>query len=176
MVVLMPHCGFLSETSRMLHIAQALRARGHPVALATHGGPYARVLDDARMPYTRLDPAPVTMPIPGTEWLPRVLKRKMANSAVERMTDPVKFLNVVAAELGVEPVPSLAALMLADLTLVTDVPEVLGVSATQLESWRPSRPRAARRGPEPSGSRSSRRPSGARRCRRSRPRQRRRRA
>ena len=57
MIVLMPHCGFLSETSRMLHIARALQARGEAVLLATHGGPYTRVLDDAGMPWTQLEPA-----------------------------------------------------------------------------------------------------------------------
>jgi UDP:flavonoid glycosyltransferase YjiC (YdhE family) len=231
MIVLLPHCGFLSETSRMLHIAQALQARGEPVAVATHGGPYARVLDDAGMPYTLLRPVmddnrcaqflrdlvqigrpglrlqppdevrqsvaaeveflratgarmvvtgftltaylssrvagipmaashggswvppvferglapvPTTMPMPGTEWLPKWLKRKMANGSAQRMAGPVQFLNTVAAELGVEPVPTLAALMLADLTLVTDVPEVLGVSAQDLASWRPA-PAAAYR-------------------------------
>jgi UDP:flavonoid glycosyltransferase YjiC (YdhE family) len=233
MIVLMPHCGFLSETTRMLHIAQALRARGEPVVLATHGGPYTKVLDDAGMPYTLLTPGmdtarcaryladlvqigrpglqlqppdevrrsveaevaffrscgarmavtgftltaylstraagipmaashggswvppvferglapvPTTMSIPGTEWLPNWLKRRMANSSASRMTGPVKFLNTVAAELGVEPVPTLAALMLADLTLVTDLPEILGVSARELEAWRPTPPAAFRRG------------------------------
>jgi UDP:flavonoid glycosyltransferase YjiC (YdhE family) len=224
MIVLMPHCGFLSETSRMLHIAQALQARGEEVALATHGGPYTRVLDDAGMPWTQLEPAmdaarcaqylrdlvqigrpgvrmqppdevrrsvaaeaaflrerrarlvvigftltaylssrlagiplaashggvyvppvferglapvPTTMPIPGTEWLPAWLKRKMANSGAQRLSDPARFLNDVAAELGVERVPTLAAMMLGDLTLVTDEPQVLGVPRTELEAWRP---------------------------------------
>ena len=232
MIVLMPNCGFLSETSRMLHIAQALQARGEPVAMATHGGPYTQVLDDAGMPYTRLAPAmdnarcaqylkdivqigkpgvrlqpadevresvaaevaffratgarmavtgftltaylstrvagiplaashggswvppvferglapvPTTMPIPGTEWLPGWLKRRLANGSASRMTWPVKFLNDIAAELGVAPVPTLAALMLADLTLVTDVPEILGVSAADMHAWQPS-PAAYRRG------------------------------
>lgn len=231
MIVLMPHCGFLSETSRMLHIAQALQAQGEAVALATHGGPYQRVLDEAGMPYTRLSPVmdtarcaqylrdlvqigrpgvrlqppqevrdsvaaevdffraqgarmavtgftltaylsaraagipmasshggsfvppvferglapiPTTMPIPGTEWLPGWLKRRMANSSAHRMRGPVKFLNTIAAELNIEPVPSLAAMMLADLTLVTDVPEVLGVSAEELDAWRPNPPAAFR--------------------------------
>ncbi len=225
MIVLMPHCGFLSETSRMLHIAQALRAQGEQVAIATHGGPYTRVLDEAGEPWTLLEPAmdaercarfvrdvvqigrpgvrllshdevrsavaaeaaflreraarmvvigftltallssrvagipvaashggsylppvferglapvPTTMPIPGTEWLPAWLKRKMANAGPARLTDPARFLNDVAAELGVEPVPSLAALMLGDLTLATDLPEVLGVPQAELEAWRPS--------------------------------------
>jgi UDP:flavonoid glycosyltransferase YjiC (YdhE family) len=224
MIVLMPHCGFLSETSRMLHIAQALRSRGEAVALATHGGPYTRVLADAGLPWTQLEPAmdaarcasylrdlvqigrpgvrlqppdevrrsvaaeaqflraqrarlvvigftltaylssrvagiplaashggsyvppvfqrglapaPTTMPIPGTEWLPAWLKRKIANAGPQRLSDPTRFLNDVAAELGVERVPTLAALMLGDLTLVTDVPQVLGVPQAELESWRP---------------------------------------
>jgi hypothetical protein len=37
----------------------------------------------------------------------------------------------------VEPVPSLPALLLGDLTLVTDLPEVVGVSAEDMEAWRP---------------------------------------
>lgn len=233
MIALLPNCGYLSETSRMLHIAQALQARHVPVAVATHGGPYARVLEDAGMPYTllqpvmdntrhaqylkdliqigrpgvRLQPAaevrecvqaelaffrasgaklavigftltaylstrlaaiplasshgasfvpplfergllpvPTTMPMPGVEWLPRWIKRKIANSSVQRLTDPVVFLNSVAAELGVDPVPTLAALMLSDLTLVTDLPEILGIPTAELEAWQPKRPAAYRAG------------------------------
>ena len=56
MIALLPNCGFLSETSRMLSIAQALQARGEQVAVATHGGPYTRVLDQAGMPWTLLPP------------------------------------------------------------------------------------------------------------------------
>lgn len=233
MIALFPNCGFLSETSRMLHIAQALRAQGEAVCLATHGGPYARVLsdagesftlleprfDDARCaaylrnlvqigrPGTRLQPAPevresvrseaeylqsrgakavvtgftltaylssrlvgipliashggsyvpplferglapvpTTMPMPGAEWLPAWLKRRMANGGAMRMTGPTRFLNEIAAELGVEPVPTLAALMLGDLTLVTDTAEVLGIPAAELASWRPLHPKAYRAG------------------------------
>ncbi|WP_344829226.1 hypothetical protein [Actinocorallia longicatena] len=43
----------------------------------------------------------------------------------------------VAAELGVEGVPSLAALLLGDLTLVPEIPEVTGVPAEVLEAWSP---------------------------------------
>lgn len=233
MIALFPHCGFLSETSRMLHIAQALRAQGEAVCLATHGGPYARLLadagepctllepqfDDARCaaylrdlvqigrPGTRLQPAqevrhsvqaeaaflaergaravvtgftltaflssrkagvpliashggsyvpplferglapvPTTMPMPGAEWLPAWLKRRIANGGAMRMTGPTRFLNEVAGELGIEPVPTLAALMLGDLTLVTDTAEVLGISATELAAWRPRPAKAFRAG------------------------------
>ena len=57
MIVLMPHGGFLSETTRMLHIARALQAQGEAVALASHGGPYTHVLDQAGMPWALLQPA-----------------------------------------------------------------------------------------------------------------------
>lgn len=233
MIALLPHCGFLSETSRMLAIGQALQARGEQVVFATHDGPYRHVIEQAGFdisvlppvmdrercaryidgvvqigrPGARLQPpdevrasvhaetaffrrhdvqlavigftltvylssrvagipvvashggsyvppvferglapVPTQMPIPGTEWLPDGAKRWLANSSIERMTDPVAFLNAVAAELGVEPVPSLAALMLGDLTLVTDIPEVLGVGRAELEAWSPRRPRAYRPG------------------------------
>ena len=233
MIALLPHCGFLSETSRMLHIAQALRAQGQQVCLATHGGPYAHVLTQAGESFTLLEPqfdaarcstylrdlvqigrpgvrlqpadevrrsvaaevaflrsqgavaavtgftltaylstrlagiglvtshggsfvppmlerglapVPTTMPMPGAEWLPAWLKRRIANSGTMRMAGPVRFLNEVAAELGVAPVPTLAALMLGDLTLVTDTAEVLGISDTALAAWQPRRPQAYRAG------------------------------
>ena len=41
--------------------------------------------------------------------------------------------NRVADELGVEGVPSFPALLLGDLTLVTEVPEVLGVTAAEID-------------------------------------------
>jgi UDP:flavonoid glycosyltransferase YjiC (YdhE family) len=233
MIALIPNCGFLSETSRMLAIGRALQARGERVVFASHGGPFEQVIRDAGFeltvlapamdgarcaryvqdvcrlgkPGTRLQsaeevrasvrsevdffrrhgaqlavigfsltvylssrvvgipvvashggsyvpplferglaPVPTQMPMPGAEWLPAGVKRWMANKGAERLTDPVRFLNDVAAELGVEPVPTLAALMLGDLTLVTDVPEVLGVPRAELEAWRPRRPRAYRAG------------------------------
>ena len=225
MIALFPHCGFLSETSRMLAIAQALRARGEAVAIATHGGPYTRVLEASGLPWTLLPPVmddarcrqyidgvvaigkpggrlqgrdelrasvasevdflrrcgarmavigftlslylssrvagvplatshggsyipmvferglaptPTQSPVPGLDWLPAVVQRWMANHGAPRMKHPVAFLNEVADELGVEHVPSLAALMCGDLTMVTDVPEVLGIPADELAAWRPN--------------------------------------
>ncbi len=224
MIVLFPHCGFLSETSRMLAIARALVAQGASVTLATRGGPYRRFLEESGLPLVdleprldapgverflaallsmgqpgaapmlsvaeiraavaseaallrdvgaraavigftltaflssrvagiplvtshggsfvppvferRLAPAPVTPP-PGAEKAPEALLRFAANLAPPWVRAPVRELNLVARELGVEGVPSLAALMLGDLTLVTDVPEVLGVPRAELEAWRP---------------------------------------
>lgn len=234
MIALLPHCGFLSETTRMLAIARALRATGARVILATHGGPYTRVLDEAGEVYTLLSPlmdrarcaryvdgvvdigrpgtrlqspaevracvdtevdffrahavtmavigftltaylssrvvgiplatshggslvppvleaglapVPTTMPIPFTEWLPSALKRRLVNGGPMRLTEPTRFLNDVARGLKVEPVPTLAALMLGDITMVTDTPDVLGVSREVMSQWRPatsSRPPAYR--------------------------------
>jgi hypothetical protein len=38
-IVVMPHCGYLSETSRMIEIYRALARRGASVRMATHGAP-----------------------------------------------------------------------------------------------------------------------------------------
>ena len=233
-IALLPHCGFLSETSRMLAIAEALREAGAEVHIATHGGPFEHLVTDAGWPLRRLEPladrdrcarfidgvvqigrpgarlmspeevragvaaevawlreigahavvigftltanlsarlvgatlvashggsfvgpvfdhglapAPTQMPFPGTEWLPAVVKRWLANQGPTRLRDPAAFLNEIAAELGVEPVPTLAALMMGDLTLLTDTPEVLGLTPAQIERWTPRRPDAYRPNP-----------------------------
>jgi UDP:flavonoid glycosyltransferase YjiC (YdhE family) len=52
LITLLPHCGYLSETSRMLEIHQALRRRGVPARLATHGGTYEYLLGD----HDRIEP------------------------------------------------------------------------------------------------------------------------
>lgn len=112
------------------------RRAGIPL-ITSHGGSFVPPVFERG-----LAPVPTTMPMPGVEWLPAWLKHRAANGGAIRLTGPVKFLNDVADELGVEHVPTLAALMLGDLTLVTDVPEVLGIPAAELEAWRP-RPAAA---------------------------------
>jgi UDP:flavonoid glycosyltransferase YjiC (YdhE family) len=235
MIVLLPYCGFLSETSRMLHIGQALRRLGQAVHFACHGGPYADLLrqagekptileprlDEARnarfiddlvnigKPGVRmmdraelelavdqelslfthlgakavitgfqlsaylsaraagvplitshggafvgplfdygLAPVPTTMPIPGTQWLPAWAKKKLANAGPVRMKHPCVFLNELADRMGIEQVPSLAAMMMGDLTLLTETPEVLGLSEKQISAWTPRRAAAYRRDPK----------------------------
>lgn len=51
----------------------------------------------------------------------------------------LRVLNVVAKQLGIAPVLGVADVLLGDLTLVTDVPEILGISEEDMEAWRPSR-------------------------------------
>ena len=57
MIVLMPHAGFLSETSRLLAVAAALRTRGADVAIASHGGPYDHLLGTPGTDWVQLEPA-----------------------------------------------------------------------------------------------------------------------
>ncbi|NUT33133.1 MAG: hypothetical protein HOV79_08675 [Hamadaea sp.] len=230
----MPNCCFLSETSRMLEIHRALRDRGAPVRVATHGGPHEQALRDAGVAYDRIGPAmsrercerlvqsvpgigpvdqsvwsdeelraytaaeaayfrahdvrvavtgwtltallstrlvgiplvtehagsflpplmergllpaptrPVGLPL--ERWLPQRLRRLLFNAGVQRMTHYTAGFNRVAAELGVEGVPGLAALLVSDLSLVTDVPEVLGLARSDVDGWRPRKPRHYRSG------------------------------
>ena len=70
----------------------------------------------------------------------------MQNAGPARLGVYTAGFNRVAAELGVEPVPSFAALLLGDLTLVTDVPELLGLPRAQVDGWTPRDPRRYRPG------------------------------
>lgn len=227
-IALLPQCGFLSETSRMIRIARALERRGARTVIGAHDGPYAHLLDRAGFRWHRLEPrlgpadhrrfldgvlsisrgdrpfypdgfidaaaraeaawfgeigaemavigfnlttylasrlagiplatshggsfvppvldrglcpAPVYPPKPQMARLPRAAQRWLANHVPRWLTAPVRDLNRSAGRLGVEGLPSFMALMCGDLTLVTDVPEVLGIPRADLEAWRPWRRR-----------------------------------
>ena len=64
--------------------------------------------------------------VPFERWVPRPLRRRMFNARVRRGAWPQGEL--------------------ADLTLVTDVPELLGITATAIDGWRPRDPAASRSG------------------------------
>jgi UDP:flavonoid glycosyltransferase YjiC (YdhE family) len=224
MIGLFPHCGFLSETSRMLAIHEALRALGEPVCIATHGGPWESLLtragvawtqigprmdgarcaqfirslpgigppdqsmysDDEMLAYAQAEaefmrrrgirlavtgftlttllstrlaaiplaashagsfvppvfeagclPVPSRYPHPIFRLLPRRLQQRIFNAGPPRSAMYCSGFNRAAKKLGVEGVPSFAALLLADLTLVTDLPEILGIDQRTLERWQP---------------------------------------
>ncbi|TWD79887.1 UDP:flavonoid glycosyltransferase YjiC (YdhE family) [Kribbella amoyensis] len=225
MICLLPHCAYLSETSRMLEIHRALTALGLPVRVATHGGPHERRLAEAGVPYDVLGPGlsparsaafvasaiglgdprqsmyddaeirayvqreaeyfrahgitvavtgftlttllstrltgvqvvtehaggfvpPVferhLIPTPSRPLDPRLrhapkwLSRYLANHNPNRIPAYCAGFNRVAESLGVERIPSLAALLLGDLSLVPELPEVLGVPSADLEAWTPA--------------------------------------
>ncbi|GEM_PF-568131 len=81
---------------------------------------------------------PVGMPL--ERWLPQPVRRRMFNAGADRLSIYTGGFNRVADELGVPGVPSFPALMLGDLSLVTDVPEVLGISREGIDSWTPRHP------------------------------------
>ncbi|GAA0951122.1 hypothetical protein GCM10009554_52060 [Kribbella koreensis] len=200
MICLLPHCAYLSETSRMLELHRALTELGVPVRVTTHGGPHERLL--AGIPYDVLGPglsparaarfvgSAVGLGDPGQSMyeddeirsyvqleaeyfrahgvsvavtgftLTSLLSSRLAGVRVvtehagsfvppvfERYLPPdrkpaemdayTSGFNRVADSLGVQGIPSLAALLLGDLSLVPEVAEVLGVSATELAGWNP---------------------------------------
>jgi len=226
MICLLPHCAYLSETSRMAAVYKALVARGADVCVATHGGSHEFYLQKAGVPYhlleprmdearcrrfvadgaglgapnqsmytddeiraqvaaqarffrergiqavltgftltsllsTRLAGVPLAtshagscvppvyqrniMPAPSRmepkflELLPRVLQQRLSNWLVERVKFYCGGFNRVAGELSLEPIPSFAALLLGDVNLVTDIPEIVGISPEEMHSWTPSR-------------------------------------
>lgn len=114
-----------------------LSSRLANIPLATsHAGSYVPPVFDAG-----LMPAPSRPPLPLLGLMPASLQRRFMNWSPARSSIYCSGFNRAARTLGVEGVPSFAALMLGDLTLVTDVPAILGVSTEALENWRPH-PRA----------------------------------
>lgn len=226
-ICVMPHCGYLSETSRMLAIRAALLQRGAEVVVATHGGTHEALLQTLGIPYDVVGPpmndarsrqmvldgpgigspsqsmwtddelrtyaraeaayfrerrvrvavtgftltallstrlaniplacehagsfvpplwerslmdAPLVSPLPLTQWLPTPVRRWLTNLGTNRAGLHCGGFNRVAKELGVDGVPSFAQLLLGDISIVTEIPEVLGVPAADLRAWRPTQP------------------------------------
>lgn len=225
MICLMPHCGFLSETARILEIHRALTARGERPLTLTHGGPWVGLLREhgvdvevigpgwsgerterfiaaipgigspdqsmwtdeelrefvgleaelfrrhgvdvvvtgwtltallstqvAGIPLVtehagaflpplfergRLTPPDRPLGLPLERFMPARLRTALYNKGLARRRIYTDGFNRVAAELGVPGVPSFPALLMGDLTLVTDVPEVFGVPRGVVDGWRP---------------------------------------
>jgi UDP:flavonoid glycosyltransferase YjiC (YdhE family) len=76
-------------------------------------------------------------PFPLGNRMPRATQRWLANLGIHHVKRYCAGFNRVARRLGIEGVPSFATLLLGDLTLVPDAPEVLGISRAELEDWRP---------------------------------------
>ena len=77
--------------------------------------------------------------LPAPSNLPRLLggplPRWVINRAIPRLRYHCAGFNRIAAELGVEGVPNLPALLLGDLTLVPEIPQVAGVSSPDMAAW-----------------------------------------
>jgi UDP:flavonoid glycosyltransferase YjiC (YdhE family) len=84
--------------------------------------------------------------MPLERWLPEPIRRRLFNVAAARQTIHTGGFNRIARELGVPGIPSFPALLLGDLTLVTDIPELLGIPRDELAAWTPRDPRRYRPG------------------------------
>jgi UDP:flavonoid glycosyltransferase YjiC (YdhE family) len=109
-------------TGRTLTARGASRLAGIPLVTAGAGSWVPPMWERGLLP---LPFEPVGMPF--ERWLPRPLRRRMFNRRVTGTTgDP--------------------ALALGDLTLVTDVKELLGITGTGIDGWRPRDPALYREG------------------------------
>jgi UDP:flavonoid glycosyltransferase YjiC (YdhE family) len=107
-----------------------LSARRARIPLATsHGGAFVPATLKAG-----LCPVPVNPVDPHMSKLPRFIQRWLANRVPRWLKSPTRELNQLAAELGVLGVPTLIDMMVGDLTLVTEQPDVLGLSREKLEA------------------------------------------
>lgn len=130
----------MAVTGFTLSAYVSARVAGIPLA-TDHGGSFVPpVLSHS------LCPAPVNPPHPGLSRLPALLGRWLANRIPALVSRPVAQLNRHADARGVERLPSLCSLMCGDLTLVTELPEVLGLPAEALEGWAPHWPFRLRSG------------------------------
>ncbi|TYK46903.1 nucleotide disphospho-sugar-binding domain-containing protein [Actinomadura decatromicini] len=79
--------------------------------------------------------------VPAPGGLPRLLGGALPRWAINRAIPRLRYhcagFNRIAAELGVEGLPSLLALLLGDLTLVPEIPQVVGISAPDMAAWSP---------------------------------------
>jgi UDP:flavonoid glycosyltransferase YjiC (YdhE family) len=116
------------------------RIAGIPLA-TDHGGSFVPpVLSHM------LCPAAVNPPDPNLAKLPPRVQRWLANRAPAFIKGPVAQINRHARERGVDTLPSMLGLMCGDLTLVTELPEVLGLTAHDVQQWSPRWPLRVRAG------------------------------
>lgn len=116
------------------------RVAGVPLA-TDHGGAFVPpVLAHG------LCPVPVNPPDPGMARLPAFIQRRLANRVPALLRKVTAPFDACADSLGVEGLPGMLALMCGDLTLVTESPAVLGLTAEQVEGWRPRWPFRLRSG------------------------------
>ncbi|NQT83576.1 hypothetical protein HQ563_11150 [bacterium] len=72
--------------------------------------------------------------------IPESWKLNFVNRIALKVKLFTKSFNIVARELGLPPFRGFVQLMMGDLTLVTDVPEILTIPADELNNWAPKQP------------------------------------
>lgn len=72
-----------------------------------------------------------------TRLIPESWMNRLIGWLMLHMSHQLKTFNLVAKELNIEPVRNMFDLTMGDLTLITDVPEILTIPEDAIEAWRP---------------------------------------
>jgi UDP:flavonoid glycosyltransferase YjiC (YdhE family) len=107
------------------------RLAGIPL-ITEHAGSYLPPLFERGML-----PAPSRPVQPIFRYLPASVARFLVNRGATRPRLYLKHFDALADELGIPRIPSFPALLLGDLSLVTEAPEVYGISEEEMQAWRP---------------------------------------
>lgn len=107
------------------------RLAGIPVIVEHAGACIPPLFERGLLPAASRPPAPMF------RYMPTALARWLQNKGMTGLRLYLSGFNALAAELGVPPIPSFPALLLGDLVLVTEAPEVYGVSESEMSAWRP---------------------------------------
>lgn len=108
------------------------RVAGIPV-ITEHAGAFLPPLFERG-----LLPAPSRPVQPIFKYLPTSLARFLMNKGLPRLKLYLGGFDALADELGVARIPSFPALLLGDLSLVTEAPEVYDISEEEMLAWRPT--------------------------------------
>lgn len=116
------HIGFtlsVKLSARLLHI---------PLSTA-HGSFFPPVFEKRLVPFRKdFDVGLIRL-------FPDRWKRQFVNWLFPHIKAFTKAFDVVAKELGIAPIQSIADLFVGDYTFVTDTPEIIGISKDEIESW-----------------------------------------
>jgi UDP:flavonoid glycosyltransferase YjiC (YdhE family) len=115
-------------------LSAVLSARGAGLPLVvTHLGSFVPpVLERGMFAFAEFFDGPIS------GLLPRAWVDGAAGWVFQRVRWQTPLFNAVADKLRIERVRSTLDVLMGDLTLVTDVPEILGIPEDELEDWRPS--------------------------------------
>jgi UDP:flavonoid glycosyltransferase YjiC (YdhE family) len=128
-------------TGFTLSNALSTRAVGIPFAV-THLGSCVPPIFERKM-----HPFPADIENPITRLIPQPWKISFINWIMPRIKMFLKSFDIIAKELHITPFRNYLDLFMGDLTLVTDVPEILGIPKDELENWTPKEPRLYSRKP-----------------------------
>jgi len=70
--------------------------------------------------------------------IPRSWLVSMVNNIIYRSKMATKSFNTVAKKYGLKPFNSMTEMMMGDLIIVTDVPDILGIPKEEMEAWEPT--------------------------------------